>query len=105
MRMPCALSYKLSTLSYRHGRDVHLMCVPSRMFGDGKSQSRELTPVNTVQAISTKPAGPHEDTDEAEEQAGDWPDSEGLSGQGSESALAHLRDIESRRIDNTEKAH
>jgi hypothetical protein len=76
------------------------------MFGDLKKASHEsLTPVNKPQAISKKPAGSHEPTHEAEEESGEWSDSEGLSGQGSESALAHLRDIESRRIDKPEKAH
>lgn len=57
------------------------------------------------QAISKKPAGSPEDINEAEEGTGERPASEGLSGQGSESALAHLRDIENRRIDKPEKAH
>ena len=61
--------------------------------------------MNKSQAIRKKPAGSDEDSNEAEEQAADWPDSEGLSGQGSESALAHLRDMENRRIDKPEKAH
>jgi hypothetical protein len=55
--------------------------------------------------IRKKPAVPHEESNEAREQSGDWPDSEGLSGQGSESALAHLREIERKRIDKPEKAH
>ena len=61
--------------------------------------------MNKTKAISKKPTGSHEETDEAQEQATDWPDSEGLSGQGSESALAHLRDFEKRRIDKPEKTH
>ena len=61
--------------------------------------------MNRSQAIRKKPAGPHEESNEADEQASEWPDSEGRSGQGSESALAHLRDFESRRIDKPEKAH
>lgn len=60
---------------------------------------------NKPKDIRKKPAVLHEEPNEAHEQPGDWPDSEGLSGQGSESALAHLRDIERRRIDKPEKAH
>lgn len=60
--------------------------------------------MNKPQA-SKKLAKSDEESSEAEEQASEWPDSEGLSGQGSESALAHLRDFEKRRIDKPEKAH
>jgi hypothetical protein len=34
----------------------------------------------------------------------DRPDTDGLSGEGAESALAHLRDQENRRLDRPDKA-
>jgi hypothetical protein len=80
------------------------MCVPSRIPAI-ENNHQSLTPVNKSQAIRKKPASPHEEPNEADERDNEWPDREGLSGQGSESALAHLRDMESRRIDKPEKAH
>ena len=63
-------------------------------------------PVNKSQAISKKPTGPpHKETNEVQEQASDPRERERLSGQGSESALAHLRDIERRRLNKPEKTH
>ena len=44
----------------------------------------------------------HNELAEDQEQPG-WPDTDGLSGEGAESALAHLRDQEKKRIDRSDK--
>lgn len=52
--------------------------------------------------IRKKPPALHKELDEDQVQPG-WPDTDGLSGEGAESALAHLRDQEKKRIDRSDK--
>lgn len=49
-----------------------------------------------------RPIDANELDDEDQERVG-WPDTDGLSGEGAESALAHLRDQENKRIDRSGK--
>jgi hypothetical protein len=52
--------------------------------------------------IRKKPPALPKELDEDQVQPG-WPDTDGLSGEGAESALAHLRDQEKKRIDRSDR--
>jgi hypothetical protein len=73
------------------------MCV-SRMSRDGQ----EVRLVMKQKVIHKKPPVLPQELDEDQIQPG-WPDTDGLSGEGAESALAHLRDQENKRIDRPHK--
>lgn len=72
------------------------MCV-SRM----SPTARTLLPVMKT-VIRKKPQALHKELDD-DELPPAWPDTDGLSGEGAESALAHLRDQENKRIDRSGK--
>jgi hypothetical protein len=76
-------------------RKPHLRCPREN------DKSSPMKPIVTRK----KPPIHHELIEDPEEQVPPgWPDTDGLSGEGSESALAHLRDQENKRIDRSDKA-
>jgi hypothetical protein len=65
--------------------------------------STAMTHLSLMKPQVTRKKPPlHKELDEDPVQPG-WPDTDGLSGEGAESALAHLRDQENKRIDRADK--
>jgi hypothetical protein len=67
----------------------------------GAHEKSDVVPPMKPIATRRKPPVHHE-LIEDQEQPG-WPETDGMSGEGAESALAHLRDQESKRIDRSGK--
>jgi hypothetical protein len=67
------------------------MCVASRIFGDGTDTRESAMPFRKTKESPRKPPVlPKELDQDQKPQPGGWADTDGLSGEGSESAMAHL---------------